>query len=525
MLRHRSPTDTIGPVGMVLIDDRYELLALVGSGGMADVYLARDVVLDREVALKLLKTRYAEDEEFVERFRREAKSAAALTNRHIVSVFDRGETEDGAYYIVMEYVPGGDLGDLLEGEGIPPPRRATEMALQVAEALKAAHERGVVHRDIKPRNILIMRSGHAKVADFGIARALEATTISHPGDILGSVKYMSPEQAAGGPVGPASDLYSLGVVLYEMLTGKVPFEVRLPEDVSAEHAKGPPRRPSEANPEIPKALDAVVIGLLATNPADRYESAAELAKDLRRVQDGVPPVSSSAVAIPSDASTDAPTMVLNSAASGGDTGGTAGTSRRRTLWIPVLFAVLVCVLAIVGWGLLRAGGLPSALGAQWDKVGGAPTGSERAQGGHQEVEVPQVKGLEKQAARSRLDEAGFRVAVRPRGSSREDTDRVLEQSVAGGKEAREGSRIVLIVGGGPSVAEVPDLNGLTYSEAVSKLKQAGYLLGGVKEIRSATVPAGLIAGQDPKAGTALDRGSYVYLTTSIGPPMETTSGF
>jgi hypothetical protein len=239
----------------------------------------------------------------------------------------------------------------------------------------------------------------------------------------------------------------------------------------------------------------------------------------------MPPVSSSAVAIPSHASTDAPTMVLNPTASGGDTGGTAGTSRRRRLWIPVLFAMLVCVLAIVGLGLLRAGGLPSVLSAQWDKVGGSPTGSERAQRSHQEVEVPAVKGLEKQAARSRLDKAGFRVAVRPRGSSQKDTDRVLEQSVASGKEAREGSRIVLIVGGGPSVAEVPDLIGITYSEAVSKLKQAGYLLGGVKEIRSATVAAGLIAGQDPKAGTALDRGSYVYLTTSIGPPMETTSGY
>ena len=499
--------------------------ALTGSGGMADVFLAYDRVLDRDVALKLLKDRYVRDGEFVERFRREAKSAAALTNRHIVPVFDLGATEDRAYYIAMEYVPGGDLGDLLEGEGKPPPRRATEMALQVAEALRAAHERGVVHRDIKPRNILITRSGHAKVADFGIARTLEATTISHPGDILGSVKYMSPEQAAGEPVGPASDLYSLGVVLYEMLTGKVPFEARLPEDVSVEHAKGPPRRPSEANPEVPKALDAVVIGLLATNPADRYGSAAELAEDLRRVRDGMPLVSSSAIAIPSDAYTDAPTMVLNPTASRVDTGGTTGTSRGRRLWIPILFAALVCALAIVGWGMLRAGGFPTLFGTQGDIVEGPPKGSERAQGGHQEVEVPAVKGLEKQAARSRLDEAGFRVAVRSRGSSREDTGRVLEQSVAGGKEAREGSRIVLIVGGGPSVAEVPGLIGLTYSEAVSKLEQAGYLLGGVKEIRSATVPAGLIAGQDPKAGTALDRGSYVYLTTSIGPPMETTSGY
>jgi serine/threonine protein kinase len=212
---------------------------LTGSGGMADVFLAYDLVLDRDVALKLLKDRYATDEEFVERFRREARSAAALSNRHIVPVFDRGETEDGTYYIAMEYVPGGDLGDLIKKEGSLSPRQAVEIGLQVVEALRAAHERGTVHRDVKPRNVHITRSGHVKVADFGIARTAEATTISHPGDILGSVKYMSPEQAAGDPVGPESDLYSLGVVLYEALTGRVPFDVVTPADLPLKHAKAP----------------------------------------------------------------------------------------------------------------------------------------------------------------------------------------------------------------------------------------------------------------------------------------------
>jgi serine/threonine-protein kinase len=202
------------------------------------VFLAYDRVLDRDVALKLLKERYAHEEELVERFRREARSAASLTNRHIVPVFDRGETEDGTYYIAMEYVPGGDLGDLIESEGRLSSRRAAEIALQVAEALRTAHERGVVHRDVKPRNVLITGFGHAKVADFGIARAAEASTISRPGDILGSAKYMSPEQATGETVGPKSDLYSLGVVLYEMLTGRVPFEVVAPADVPVQHAKG-----------------------------------------------------------------------------------------------------------------------------------------------------------------------------------------------------------------------------------------------------------------------------------------------
>ncbi|MDQ3862816.1 MAG: protein kinase, partial [Actinomycetota bacterium] len=203
---------------------------------MADVYLACDEVLGREVALKLLKDRYAANQEFVERFRREAKSAAALSSPYVVPIFDRGETEDGTYYITMEYLPGGTLKDRMVTTGALRPQVTAEVALQVAEALKAAHVRGVVHRDIKPRNILVADSGHVKVADFGIARAAEATTISDLGEILGSAKYMSPEQAAGEQVGATSDLYSLGVVLYEMLTGRVPFEVETPADVPIRHA-------------------------------------------------------------------------------------------------------------------------------------------------------------------------------------------------------------------------------------------------------------------------------------------------
>src|SRR5215212_1709746 len=289
-------------MGKILIDERYELRGLVGSGGMADVYLAHDEILDRDVALKLLKTRYAENEELVERFRREAKSAASLSHPHIVPVFDWGETGNGTYYIAMEYLSGGTLRDLIASGRMLSPRTVVEVALQIAEALEAAHARGVVHRDIKPRNILVTDSGHVKVADFGIARAAEATTISDLGEILGSVKYMSPEQAAGERVGPASDLYSVGVVLYEMLTGRVPFEVETPADVPVRHAGGPPPHPREVNPMVPEGVDALVMRLLATDPDDRYGSAAQLARDLGRVQEGLSPVVSSG----DDATTAAP---------------------------------------------------------------------------------------------------------------------------------------------------------------------------------------------------------------------------
>ncbi|MBA3635039.1 MAG: Stk1 family PASTA domain-containing Ser/Thr kinase [Rubrobacteraceae bacterium] len=504
-----------------LIDNRYQLRALAGSGGMADVYLAYDKVLDRHVAIKLLKARYARDEEFVERFRREAKSAAALVNRYIVPIFDWGEAEDGTYYIVMEYVPEGDLGDRIKHEGKLSPGTAAEVALQVAEALQAAHKRGIIHRDVKPRNILLAGSGHIKVADFGIARAVESTTISHSGDILGSVKYMSPEQAAGERVGPESDLYSLGVVLYETLTGRVPFNVTSPANVAAEHTGGPPFRSRVLNPEVPEGMDAIVMRLLATDPQDRYGSADKLIEDLGPVRTGLPPVAPYPNEPSTTAPADAAAQTLKLPASDVATGSRTSTRRRRVFWLLTAFAILVAALGIGGYSLLRDG-VPGVLGGS---VGDSPQTSERARAGHEEVEVPSVKELGEQEARKRLGKAGFQVEVRPRDSPEEAAGRVLEQSVAGGNEARAGSKIMLTVGEGAQVARVPDLVGLTYSEAEGELERAGLPLGGVREVSSETVPAGVIASQNPQAGSTLERGSYVYLTTSIGPPAETTGSF
>src|SRR5215218_7083921 len=328
-----------------LIDQRYELRTLVGSGGMADVYLAGDEVLGREIALKMLKERYAQNEEFVERFRREAKSAAVLSSPYIVPIFDRGETEDGAYYITMEYLPGGTLKDKITATGALPSEEAAEVALQVAEALKTAHARGVIHRDIKPRNILLADSGHVKVADFGIARAADATTISHTGDILGSAKYMSPEQAVGEQVGPASDIYSLGVVLYEMLTGRVPFEVETPADVPIRHADGPPHRPRELNPEVPVGMDTIVMRLLAKDPENRYSSAAELIEELGRMQHGLPPVVSSGEKVTSAALTTPETLILPQSAPAGGT----RPRRSRLPWLLTAFVALIAVLGVASW--------------------------------------------------------------------------------------------------------------------------------------------------------------------------------
>jgi serine/threonine-protein kinase len=333
---------------------------------------------------------------------------------------------------------------------------------------------------------------------------------------------MSPEQAAGERVGAASDLYSLGVVLYEMLTGRVPFEIETPADVSLKHAAGPPPHPREINPEVPAGMDALVMRLLATNPEDRHESAAHLKRELKRVQDGLSPAAS-----PGDDATTAalgtpaaPTLL---APAPGDT----GPPRRRwglILASLALLALLVAAGGAVGWSLLRdpgAASIPEILrGTSEEPSEGA--GQEPA--GPEKVEVPGVVGLGEQEARERLADAGFEVGVRRQEGPEEDDGKVLQQSVAGGEEAEEGSEIVLTVGEAPQVARVPDLVGLGYSEAESKLEEAGLLLGGVEEATSETVPAGVIMKQDPAPGTTLEPDSYVYLTTSVGPPDTANAG-
>ena len=270
-----------------IVDNRYRIIESLGSGGMATVYLAYDEVLDRDVALKVLSHRLTDDEEFVERFRREARIAAALSHPNIASVHDLGETENGSYYMAMEYVPGGTLRDHIRQKGALPPSTAVVVALQVAQALKVAHAHGTIHRDIKPHNILLTEAGVVKVVDFGIARAAAFSEITREGHVLGTEHYMSPEQAKGELVGPSSDLYSLGVVLYEMLTGKLPHEAYGPLLGSATVAKrlsSYPRPPKEEDPLIADKLSAITVRLLSEDPERRYPDASSLIADLEKAK-------------------------------------------------------------------------------------------------------------------------------------------------------------------------------------------------------------------------------------------------
>ena len=335
------------------VNGRYVLLDPSGSGGMARVYRACDEVLGRDVALKVLREQYAEDEGFIRRFRREARNAAALSHPNIVPIYDLGSSEDGTYYMAMEYVSGGTLKERIVGRGPLEPRIAASMALQIAEALATAHEKGVIHRDIKPQNVHMTETDDLKVADFGISRAASATVVTHTGFVLGTANYMSPEQTMGEEVDPRSDLYSLGVVLYEMLTGEVPYRANTPVAIAMKHVSEPPRTPREADPEVPEEISALVVKLLAKRPEDRYRDAAALVEDLRRITDGLPPAFSK---VPGSNGRKGADGQVTAAAHARGLGGVGnGKRRREKLLLPIvaLSAVMVLLLGVVGWNVVR----------------------------------------------------------------------------------------------------------------------------------------------------------------------------
>jgi eukaryotic-like serine/threonine-protein kinase len=331
------------------LSDRYLLSGLLGTGGMAEVFLAHDRMLDRDLALKVLKEHYAKDERFVRRFQKEARSAAALNHPNVVQIYDQGRAEDGRYYIAMEHMSGGSLEDLILRRGPLGASEAARLASQVAEALHAAHIRGIVHRDIKPQNVLLDKAGHAKVADFGIALAASRTSTSGTNLLFGTPSYMSPEQAMGERVGPESDLYSLGVVLYEMLTCTVPFAAEGALATAMKHLTELPHPPRKRNASVPEAMDALVMELLTKDPKDRYPSAARLIEDLRRTRERLPLGFAGAAGYPETLRE--PRSLLLSVLADSPR---SKPRRRRSVGIRlVALAALLVLLGGLGWDLSR----------------------------------------------------------------------------------------------------------------------------------------------------------------------------
>ena len=463
---------------------------------MADVYLAHDDVLDREVALKVMSGRYSQDDEFVERFRREAQSAAALSHPNIVSIYDRGESEDGTYYIAMEYLPGGTLKNRIIKRGALPARTAAAVALQIACALQAAHRRDVIHRDIKPHNILITESGDIKVTDFGIARAATSSTMTKTGSILGTAHYISPEQAMGEPAGPESDLYSLGVVLYEMLTGELPFDADTPIGIAMKHVNGPLRPPMELDPSIPEGINAITVRLLAKSPEDRYASDAELIEDLERVREGLDPKEATTEVMTRAMAAVAPTNRVGPSYVPPPGGPRRNGTRRRTL-PTVMILFMLAILVLLAWTAYEI------LNSQEDQSTPPPP----------RIEVPNLAGMTVDEAENEVGE-DFEIVVGDERDGERRVDTILEQDPGQDERARQGSEISVVVVG-TRVAEVPDVRGSPRDEAERELTDAGFTVE-VDEEESGE-QEGRVISQVPSGGQA-EVDSEVKITLSTGPP-------
>jgi eukaryotic-like serine/threonine-protein kinase len=483
-----------------LVDGRYRVIRKLGTGGMANVYLAEDEELGRRVAIKILDDRHCADEQFVERFRREANAAAALSHPNIVSIYDRGAT-DGTYYIAMEYVEGQTLKEVVR-QGVPSVRTAIAYVRQILAALRVAHHRGLVHRDIKPHNIILDAEGRAKVTDFGIARS-GASQMTEAGSIIGTAQYLSPEQAKGAPVDERSDLYSLGIVLYELLTGTVPFTGTTPLEIAMKHLSQVPEPPSRRRPDLPPELDKVALRALAKDPDDRYQTAEEMEGDLGRVERGLSV---------SDETAEAATAVLAGAgieATAIRTAPTLGPPtrygpstyydyrppvRRRSLW-PWLLALLVLVAAGVGgW-------------YGWEKIQDQLAEAKP-------VAVPLVEGQVKALAVQNIVDAELRARVVYRPSEEVQVGYVVTQRPAGGAKIAKGNTVTIFVSSGKPKVAVPDVVGHTVDEARDILARRG-LSANVFEVYSKE-PVGQVVAQDPAPGEKVVKGSSIRINVSQG---------
>jgi beta-lactam-binding protein with PASTA domain/tRNA A-37 threonylcarbamoyl transferase component Bud32 len=484
-----------------LFDGRYRIVRKLGTGGMANVYLAEDEVLGRRVAIKILNDRHAGDDQFVERFRREAKNAASLSHPNIVSIYDRGEAE-GTYYIAMEYLDGRSLKELIVARGPAPVNVAIEYARQILAAIRFAHRHGIVHRDIKPHNVLVDAEGRLKVTDFGIARA-GVSQMTEAGSIIGTAQYLSPEQAKGAPVDQTSDLYSVGVVLYELLTGVVPFSGDTPVEIAMKHLSSTPEPPSAKRAEVPRELDLIVMRALAKDPADRYQSAEEMDDDLGRVARG---------AAVSPATEEAATAIISRPPSTAVTAITPPRTReavpyapppayydydeprRRAVW-PWFVALLFVAAAIVGGYFL------------YDQVQTQLTNSK--------VAVENYRGLREITAVRQIHDKGLRFQVVRQYSESVPATYVFKQDPQPGERIEKGNYVTIFSSAGPPKTDVPSVVGEKVDQALADLRQANlkWKLARVDD----DAPVDEVIAQRPTGGASVAQGSTVTLRVSKGP--------
>lgn len=488
-----------------ILDQRYELEELIGGGGMADVYKAKDCLLNRPVAVKILHEEFKQDKEFIDKFQREAQAAARLSHPNIVNIYDVG-VADGDHYIVMEYVPGRTLKDRIRQEGHLSVSESLRVAREIAEALAHAHANNLVHCDIKPHNILMMADGHAKVADFGIARAVTESTMTYSGNVIGSVHYFSPEQAKGTMITPKSDVYSLGVVLYEMLTGKLPFTGDNPVSIAVKHLQEEPVPVRQIDPAIPPVVEAIVSKAMSKDPAMRPTSA-ELVQDIsqaeRMLMAGSQPMPQMApMAQDPDATQVLPRVqptqqpIPPRRAPQDEGYDEDEPEKEKSIFKSKKFIAGLLVVLLTGFFV----GAFMSYGKFWSTA---------------EVTVPDVTGKQMTLARQILEDKKLRVNVAEIYNADVPAGQVVSQNPTAGSKVKEQRLVTIYVSKGGEEIEMPDLTGLSKSDAEAQLKKMGLKLGSVYE-KYSNEEAGTVIKQDPKAGTKISRGQTVDITVSKG---------
>lgn len=497
-----------------ILGNRYEIVEKIGGGGMALVYKAKCNLLNRYVAIKVLRPEFVNDKDLLDKFRKESQAAASLSHPNIVNVYDVGE-EDGVYYIVMEYVDGKTLKELIKEKGKLSKDEILDFTRQIALALKHAHSNHIVHRDIKPHNILVTEDNRAKVTDFGIALAATSSTITNTGSIIGSVHYFSPEQARGGYTDEKSDLYSLGIVMYEMATGRVPFEGDAPITIALKHIQEKPEPPSKYNTSISKGLEAIIVKLIQKEQSARYSNASALIEDLYKIKNNfdlddidntlkiedsptqiIPMVTANEIRQLTDSQDEE--KIMNIKNKKGKKDNSKKDNKRKLVIGSAIAAALVAALVFT-FAFFYISDL--------FKV--------------ENVEVPNFEGMNIEKAHKLAEDKGLSLNVSTQHNSEVPKDVIINQTTREGMTVRKGFEVKVTVSEGSKLVPVPDLTNENATDAKRLLRDAGLEPGEVSEDSSDEYPIGTIIDQNPRKGVEVAAGSAVDYVVSTGPKVQT----